>query len=48
LATPQGSIATLIAAELAGSNAPPLTARRLSPLALAGVLTAVVLLWGGL
>lgn len=48
LATPQGSIATLIASDLAGSHAPPLSARRLAPLAAAGVLTATLLVWWGL
>ena len=45
LATPQGSVATLIAADLAGANAPPLPVRRLAPLALATVLLATLLLW---
>ena len=45
LATPQGSVATLIAADLAGPNAPPLPLRRLAPLALASVLIATLLLW---
>jgi hypothetical protein len=44
LATPQGSVATLLAAELAGPDAPPLEARRLAPLALAGLLAATVAL----
>jgi hypothetical protein len=44
LATPQGSVATLLAAELAGPDAPPLQARRLAPLALAGLLAATVAL----
>jgi arsenical pump membrane protein len=44
LATPQGSVATLIAADLAGPAASALTVRRLAPLALAGVLTAAVVL----
>lgn len=45
LATPQGSVATLIATDLAGPNAPPLSARRLAPLAGAAVLVATLLLW---
>src|SRR3954451_1020328 len=47
LATPQGSVATLIAAELAGPCAPPLPVRRLAPLAAAGVLVAAVVVWAG-
>ena len=39
LATPQGSVATLIAADLAGAR------RRRSPLAAAAVLAATLLLW---
>jgi hypothetical protein len=45
LATPQGSVATLIAADLAGPEAPPLPIRRLAPLAGAAVLVATLLLW---
>jgi arsenical pump membrane protein len=45
LATPQGSVATLIAADLAGPNAPPLPLSRLAPLAAAAVLVATLLLW---
>jgi arsenical pump membrane protein len=44
LATPQGSVATLIAADLAGPDAPPLTVRRLAPLALAAVVVSTVML----
>lgn len=44
LATPQGSVATLIAADLAGPAATALSVRRLAPLAIAGVLTAAVVL----
>jgi len=44
LATPQGSVATLIAADLAGPAAAALTVRRLAPLAIAGVLAAAVVL----
>jgi arsenical pump membrane protein len=47
LATPQGSVATLIAAQLAGPGAPRLALRRLAPLAAAGVLAATVLVWAG-
>lgn len=45
LATPQGSVATLIATQLAGSSAPPLKIRRFAPLAAAGVLAATLVLW---
>jgi Na+/H+ antiporter NhaD/arsenite permease-like protein len=45
LATPHGSVATLIAADLAGPAAPPLGVRRLAPLALAGVVVATLLVW---
>jgi len=45
LATPQGSVATLIASQLAGPTAPPLRVRRFAPLAAVGVLAAVLLLW---
>ena len=48
LATPQGSLATLIAQELAGTNAPALPVRRFAPLAAAAVLCATTLLWSGL
>jgi len=48
LATPQGSLATLLAQELAGPAAPALPVRRLAPLATAGVLVATALLWAGL
>jgi arsenical pump membrane protein len=48
LATPQGSVATLIAADLAGPSAPRLRIRGFAPLAAAGVLTATLLLWAGL
>jgi arsenical pump membrane protein len=48
LATPQGSVATLIATELAGSSAPPVRMRRLAPLALAATLAATLLLWATL
>jgi hypothetical protein len=42
LATPQGSVATLIAADLAGPAGGGLTARRLALPALAGVLSATL------
>ena len=45
LATPQGSVATLLAAEVAGADAPELSARTLGPLAAGAVLTATLLLW---
>jgi hypothetical protein len=45
LATPQGSVATLIAAELAGPCAPKLAVRRLAPLAAGALLVAALLLW---
>jgi arsenical pump membrane protein len=45
LATPQGSVATLLAAELAGAEAPSPRARRLAPLAAAAVLLATVSVW---
>lgn len=48
LATPQGSVATLIATQLAGSSAPPLRIRRFAPLAAAGALAAATLLWASL
>jgi len=48
LATPQGSVATLIASQLAGPTAPPVRARRVAPLATATVLTATLLLWATL
>jgi arsenical pump membrane protein len=48
LATPQGSVATLIAAQLAGSSAPRLSARRLAPIAAAGLLVATAALWATL
>ena len=47
LATPQGSVATLIAADLAGPAAGALTVRRLAPLAAAGVLAAALVLAAG-
>jgi arsenical pump membrane protein len=47
LATPQGSVATLIAAELAGPSAPKLGVRRLAPLAVAALLVAAMAVWIG-
>lgn len=44
LALPQGSVATLLAAQLAGSQAPPLSARRMVPLALCALVAATALL----
>jgi hypothetical protein len=48
LAAPQGSVATLIASQLAGPSAPPLRVSRFAPLAAAGVLAATLLLWAHL
>jgi arsenical pump membrane protein len=45
LATPQGSVATLIAEDLAAPCAPAIPIRRLAPLAAAATVAAVVLLW---
>jgi arsenical pump membrane protein len=45
VATPHGSVATLIASQLAGDDAPPLRARLFAMLAAAGVLAATALLW---
>ncbi|MGO9885449.1 MAG: SLC13 family permease [Solirubrobacteraceae bacterium] len=44
LATPQGSVATLIASQLAGPCAPRVQVRKLAPLAIAGLLAATLLL----
>ncbi|MGO9900775.1 MAG: SLC13 family permease [Solirubrobacteraceae bacterium] len=44
LAAPQGSVATIIAADLSGPSTPPLTTRRLAPLAIAALLAATLLL----
>lgn len=44
LAAPQGSVATIIATDLAGPTTPPPTIRRLAPLATAALLTATLLL----
>ena len=45
LAAPQGSVATLIARDLAGPDAPRLPVRRFAPLAGIGVVLATVVLW---
>jgi Na+/H+ antiporter NhaD/arsenite permease-like protein len=45
IATPQGSVATLIASELAGEKAPPVRSVRLAALAGGGLLVASGLLW---
>jgi arsenical pump membrane protein len=45
LATPHGSVATLIATDLAGPNAPRLPVLRLLALGTLGLLAATVLLW---
>jgi arsenical pump membrane protein len=45
LATPQGSVATLLASELAGEHRPSLPVRRLAPLAIVAVLAATPALW---
>jgi len=45
LATPQGSVATLLATELAGADAPTLRVRRFAPLAAAAVLAATLTMW---
>ena len=47
-ATPQGSVATLVAADLAGPKAPPLRARFLAPLAALATAAATLALWAGL
>ncbi|MGO9822236.1 MAG: SLC13 family permease [Solirubrobacteraceae bacterium] len=44
LATPQGSVATIIATDLAGPTTPPITTRRLAPAATAALLAATLLL----
>jgi Na+/H+ antiporter NhaD/arsenite permease-like protein len=48
VATPHGSVATLIAAQLAGADAPPQRARLFAMLAAAGVVAATALLWATL
>jgi Na+/H+ antiporter NhaD/arsenite permease-like protein len=47
LATPHGSLATLIAADAAGEGAPRAPVARTAVLAACGVLLATVLLWAG-
>jgi Na+/H+ antiporter NhaD/arsenite permease-like protein len=44
MATPHGSVATLIATDIAGDEAPPLETRRLAALAAAGVVAATAVL----
>jgi hypothetical protein len=48
LATPQGSVATLIASDLAGEAAPPIPARRFALIASTALTAATLLLWAGL
>jgi arsenical pump membrane protein len=48
LATAQGSVATLIARDLAGPDAPAFRARRFAPLAAAALTAATAILWLGL
>lgn len=48
LATPQGSVATLLAGQLTGQAAPAVDPRRFAPLAAAGVLVATLALWATL
>jgi Na+/H+ antiporter NhaD/arsenite permease-like protein len=45
LATPQGSVATLLASELAGPDAPSPPIRRFAPLAFTAVVVAALALW---
>jgi arsenical pump membrane protein len=45
LATPQGSVATLLASSLAGPEAPTPPVSRLAPLAVAAVLAATLAVW---
>jgi arsenical pump membrane protein len=47
LATPHGSLATVLATDLAGDRAPRLPLARSVPLAAGGVLLATALLWAG-
>jgi hypothetical protein len=42
---PRGSVATLVAVDAAGPDAPTLEPRLLVPLAFGAVVTATVLLW---
>ena len=48
LATPQGSVATLLASDLAGDDAPELPVRLLAPLATVAVLAATLAVWAAL
>jgi hypothetical protein len=48
LATPQGSVATLIATDLAGEETAPVPTRQFGLIALGAVVTAGALLWLGL
>jgi hypothetical protein len=45
LATPQGSVATLLASQLTGPAAPTVEVCRLAPLAAAAVIAATLVLW---
>jgi arsenical pump membrane protein len=45
LATPQGSVATLVASDLAGRDSPDLPLARLVPLAATATLVATIVLW---
>jgi arsenical pump membrane protein len=45
IATRQGSVATLIATDLAGETAPALAVARFAPLAIGGVVVATALVW---
>ena len=45
LAMPQGSVATLVATDLAGSDAPALSPRGLIPIAITGVVAATLTLY---
>jgi hypothetical protein len=47
LATPQGSVATLIATDLAGTSAPPFPARRFALISVAALATATLLVAAG-
>jgi arsenical pump membrane protein len=48
LATPQGSVATLLAGQLTGTAAPAVNTRVFAPLAAAAVLAATLVLWATL
>jgi hypothetical protein len=47
LATPQGSVATLIAADAAGAAAPPFPTRQFALIAAGSLLGTTLLLWAG-